>query len=715
MPKNRVTQSKLKHKAKGTNVTNIKNTVTRKNKISIGGGEPIAQQILNVKHRDDFRSMFNNTFHVIYKTQTDQDTSKYEENVKELMRSMKRLKSGINTLIPITADYMPINKKIYKQSVTPLIGFVPFLCVIIRHLNNVQDVRRIIIEFNRNSGNINLASIKGNITALSAAIDVGNVYIINELIQRGADTNTLTEDSQTRLQQLIADEAARTPKPEIPQQVVETIVEPATEFVHVNSLTNQPQVEEPIKPITPLNIYNGTPLGVPQDVQGQPLPINQLKGNPPTEDCSVSNVHRCKQKTERRQKTVELQNLSVAQPTARQPVMSKLSLPFELPGQTGYPLNAIPAFWAPIFNKTPTELTSLRDKIKDALAQDNVIPMAKNEIQNIWSICEMVQTMIPTYYVPTKNAPYWHGNTMYADKPIDFTRFNMTLCTCLIIFGILSDRMAGQDYEFIFKGGKAIQLELGQISGNPQYISEDIDILVRPAHGTAYNRDVAKNLASHIGYLIKWFLTYIELPVEVLKDDTKPVSLTIAVALPDVQDNTICDSTAKANPNIVKISYNKIATRICKALADIDFKETPAEVSTYFEKTHKYPFHIDELQTDVLFICPNIGSLIDEKIYLYAKYTGFKLLLEAGKKILDEGYETVNLDTCRFYREKFSKALLALTLGLVRSRQPGLLNASLLAYQMKFVEKRLDAHKITDPLKPEIMKSLFPPKTGEDA
>lgn len=667
MPKNRATQSKLKH--------NAKNTITRKNKMYIGG-EVIAEQIRSVKHRDDFRSMFNNIFHVINKTQSDPDPSKYEENIKELMRSMKRLKSGINTLIPITNDYMPINKKIYKQSVTPLIGFVPFLCIIIRHLKNVQDVRRLIIEFNRNSGNINLASIKGNITALSVAIDVGNMYIINELIIRGADTNTLNEAAQTRLQQLIADEAARTPKP-----IVETFVEPAADIVHVNSLIEEPQVDEPIKP-----------------------------------------------KKESRQKTVDLKNLSIQQKLIPQPsalaasiqkapipIMAKLSLPFELPGQNGYPINAIPAFWAPIFNKTPTELITLRDKIRDALVQDNVIPMAKNEIQNIWSICEMVQTMIPTYYVPTKNAPYWHGNTMYADKPIDFTRFNMTLCTCLIIFGILSERMTGQDYEFIFKGGKAIQLELGQIAGNPQYISEDIDILVRPTHGISYNRDVAKNLASHIGYLIRWFLTYIELPTELLKDDTKPVSLNIAVALPDVHDNTICDSTSKANPNIVKISYNKIATRICKALADIDFKETPAEVSTYFEKTHKYPFHIDELQTDLLFICPNIGSLIDEKIYLYAKYTGFKLLLEAGEKILDEGYETVNLDTCRFYQEKFSKAILALTLGLVRSRQPGLLNASLLAYQVKFVEKRLDAHKIADPLKTEIMKTLFPQKTTEDS
>ena len=45
---------------------------------------------------------------------------------------------------------------------------------------------------------------------------------------------------------------------------------------------------------TPLNIYNGTLKSVPQDVKGQPLPINQLKGNPPEEDCSISNVHRCK-------------------------------------------------------------------------------------------------------------------------------------------------------------------------------------------------------------------------------------------------------------------------------------------------------------------------------------------------------------------------------------------------------------------------------------
>jgi hypothetical protein len=48
-------------------------------------------------------------------------------------------------------------------------------------------------------------------------------------------------------------------------------------------------------PFTPLNIYNGTPSGVPEDVKGQQLPINQLKGKQPTVVCPISNVHRCKQ------------------------------------------------------------------------------------------------------------------------------------------------------------------------------------------------------------------------------------------------------------------------------------------------------------------------------------------------------------------------------------------------------------------------------------
>ena len=61
-------------------------------------------------------------------------------------------------------------------------------------------------------------------------------------------------------------------------------------LIDTNELNNS---KTTVSNYTPFHMYNGTPSGVPQDVKGQQLPINQLKGNPPTEDCSVSNVHWC--------------------------------------------------------------------------------------------------------------------------------------------------------------------------------------------------------------------------------------------------------------------------------------------------------------------------------------------------------------------------------------------------------------------------------------
>jgi hypothetical protein len=45
---------------------------------------------------------------------------------------------------------------------------------------------------------------------------------------------------------------------------------------------------------TPLNISNGTPGGRHSKDLRATLPINELKGNPPVEDCPISNLHRCK-------------------------------------------------------------------------------------------------------------------------------------------------------------------------------------------------------------------------------------------------------------------------------------------------------------------------------------------------------------------------------------------------------------------------------------
>ena len=39
----------------------------------------------------------------------------------------------------------------------------------------------------------------------------------------------------------------------------------------------------------PLKNYNGTAKAVPREIQGQPLPINELKGKPPMEVCPALN------------------------------------------------------------------------------------------------------------------------------------------------------------------------------------------------------------------------------------------------------------------------------------------------------------------------------------------------------------------------------------------------------------------------------------------
>ena len=335
------------------------------------------------------------------------------------------------------------------------------------------------------------------------------------------------------------------------------------------------------------------------------------------------------------------------------------------------------------------------------MTQDDSIEMVGNKIKDIWTICKIVQTKIPTYYVPITNGVYTQGR-LIDDLNIDFTHYNMMLCACLILYGILSDRMVGEKYSLLLKGGKAIQLVLAQIPKNTkQYISEDIDIMVKPTDDKSYDRDEIKNLASHIGYLLKWFLS------------SPTLKTNISVLLPPTEPN------AKTNPNIVKLSYEKTVKRpnyrtgtqdsVYKALSDIDFKELPAELAPYFNQVHKYEFYIEELKTDVLFVCPHMGALIDEKLYFYSKYMKYKILLEKGKKITDPTYENVTIDECDYLLNKFSKAVNGLTYGLEQQRNPDLVGDMLLDKQKKFLSQRLDKFNVIAETKSRLINSLLTP------
>ena len=601
------------------------------------GGETSPEFKKQIELRDNFRRMFKTLFTMIYESQ-DKNKTSYDKAISDLLSSLKSKghKLAINTLIPITNNYIPIDKKTYSSFNTKLIGFVPAMCIIIYNLKNTNDIIRLLVQFNRSSGNINLMSIKNNITALSTALENGNSEVIKYLLKLGADINLLSEPDKNKLSQIV----------------------PVNEHIQIQKKD--------------------------ENVENAHVPIN-------IEETISNKLDSNKQ---------EINKQDISKPDINKPDINKLIIPFDLPGTDGYSTDIIPEFWKPIFNTNDTELMNLREKITNMLVADKGIKIENNVIEKTWSICEIVQTMIPSYHVQTKKEHYMQSGIFYNDLDIDFIHYNILLCACLIIFGILSNKMIGQNYEIVFKGGKAIQLVLAQIPSIPQYTSEDIDILVKPKDNVEYNKDEIKNLSSHIGYLIKWFLS------------STQIMTNISVLLPETSSNP------KANLNIIKISYIKSVKRYdykkgmnveeYRPLSDVDFKDIPAELMPYFNKVVHYPFYIEELQTNVLFICPYIGALIDEKLFFYSKYMSFKILLKKGEKITEPSYENISLYDCDFYLNKFAKSILALTYGLEKKRNINVSNEMIIDKQKKFIMNRLSKLNVRENISKEVVTNLFP-------
>jgi hypothetical protein len=367
----------------------------------------------------------------------------------------------------------------------------------------------------------------------------------------------------------------------------------------------------------------------------------------------------------------------------------KLNIPTELPSQTGYNLELEPDFWKQIFGEN--NMFTLREKIHYMMNQDSSIPLRENTITDIWSICKIIQTIIPTYFVPTENKiqkPYGEFGPIFFDQPIDFTQFNILLCTALLVFGIISQKMKEQDYQLVFKGGKAIQLVLREISSI--YESEDIDLLIMPSKDIEYNELNIKNLAGHIAYLIKWFLTM-------------PISSTLNFDISVLEPNP---SNLRANPFIFKLSYKKKYGGF-RPISDIDFKQIPDSLKIFFERSVDYQFEIAELDEKISFRCPDIGSLLDEKIYYYAKYAEFKDLLIKRKRITEPGYELLTVDECERLLTKFKKAILSLNKGIQTVRFPGISPDELYEKEIQSLTNRLKKLKVNTLIIDIIIQGLY--------
>lgn len=558
----------------------------KKTRTKRGGGEK-ERKIQIIK--DEFRRIFLNSFNKLQQAIKSTNTEKITEVIEGFKNFLGSNRTRINTLIPVTTNTIPIDKK-SNSSATPIIAFVPLLVVIFDNIENTNIRKDFVQNFIQNTGNINLKSYTNDISALSTAIKLKDKELVKFLLKKGADIKLLTDEQETSLNELLKE-----------VEIVEIVELPSTPIV-------------------------------------------------------------------------------------------KLIIPTELPSDSDYNSDFEPEFWKPIFE--PAEMKKIRQNIYEMMNADGNIPIINREVTKLWSVCKINETMIPTYFTQTTNEPYRVFNAMIGDLDIDFSHFNIVLCSALIIFGIISNKMIGQDYKLIFKGGKAIQLVLAGIQETSKYQTEDIDLVILPNLDIPYDEKTIKNLSGHLAYLLRWFF------------NIPNTQYNVSIQSPNIEN-------FRANPFIYKLSYVKVNKKFdhrkqimvddFRQFADIDFKQIPDNIKAYFDKSIEYKFYVPELKENLLFRCPNIGSLLDEKIYYYAKYFGFKKLLEERKPITEKEYANITIIDCDRFLEKFKRAILAMNNGLQKQRFAGIMPDDLLIKERSSISTRLTKLGIND----ETMKTLI--------
>ena len=552
-----------------------------------------------------FRNTFINLFNRLKLAIESNDKIKIDNAVESFQDGFTSNRSGINTLIPVKDNNLPINKvpSVAGEEMADadkiIINIVPLLVIIFEHIGDFNIKKQITKFYLQHMGNINLKSTRENITALSSAIKISDKNLVTFLIDNGADINILSEEQKSMLDGLMA----------------------------------------------------------------KTVRIKKKKERKPLEDVAVSSE----------EQELDMPPLEDTTVLREEPVVpefhpTKLIIPSELPSE--YNPDVEPDFWKPIFQEN--EMTTIRQKIMDMINIDVNIPLIiKNpqdnyrEIQNMWGVCQINQSLIPSYFVQTANVAYNVFDIWVMDMENDFSNYNIILCAALIIFGVISYKMREQDYEFIIKGGKAIQLVLSNIPQPDIYKTEDIDLLIVPKLGVERDDLAIKNLAANLACLMKWFLNRTD------------IKLNISIQSPD-------SSRLDTNQYIYKLSYLKTITKKFfsrkenrmvevndyKPFADIDFKNLDEPIGAFFKDTISYPFFIPELNTHILFTCPNIDSILDEKIYFYIKYIGFLEILKTGTRIIEDGYTKLDISECYRILDKFKRAILAINKGILKQLEP---------------------------------------------
>ncbi len=361
--------------------------------------------------------------------------------------------------------------------------------------------------------------------------------------------------------------------------------------------------------------------------------------------------------------------------------LPKLSLPYPLPTERdkeghliGYDTSVAPEFWKPLF-RDGAELFEIRNTFWEMYKTDRYM----NNNAKRFQICQLLETIIPGY----------RTRYMLSGPESVKTLVNTGVLNCFImlLFGIVLYKLydTQQDYVFMFKGGRAVQLSLVDIPKIESYHSDDADVLIIPNEQVqaTYQESLMTNLSAHLGLLIKWMI---------------PDDLNIVVSLPVDQP--------KINSDITKVLYKD--DKLYVALSDIGFGKIRPEVRPFFDHLVYSPFYIDQFETNTLFITPTLDDILDEKLYYYVKYMNLKKLLNRGEPIMDQDYVTVTSGEVDFYLYKFKRAIIKLVEAVLKRDFPEVTDLSK-QESSKLILKDLlkEYHDASNEEKETIVSSIF--------
>ena len=313
-----------------------------------------------------------------------------------------------------------------------------------------------------------------------------------------------------------------------------------------------------------------------------------------------------------------------------------LVLPSPIPtnNDIGYDRNTVPDFWKGIFNNG-NDLLLIRDSFMSIYQYDRYT----SDIQKKIKICDLLETIIPGYL--TKYT------LSYRETAKTLINVNILNCFITLLYGFILYKLyeTKQEYLFIFKGGRALQLVLNGIPDIGKYFSEDTDILIIPNkyNGVVSNYDLSKmeNLSEHIAYLVKWII---------------PEDINVFVSLPTNPKNT--------NKDITKLLYND--GTLYKALSDIGFGEINEDIKSYFDNLVFSPFYINEFKENALFITPTLDDMLAEKLFYYSKYYKYNEMLKRKEPIMEQSYVNITNEEYERILFKFKRAILKLVESVLK-------------------------------------------------